>query len=359
MARPACSSGAGPFIFAVSFRISFSLPTSHFFLYFAPSMTAMIPMMIPRNQLTQAIRDHALEALGFDLVGIAPIEEMQEEGARLGEWLGRSYHGSMAWLEREPEKRGDPRRLLPSARSMIVFAKNYYTPHEHSENPEHAKISRYAWGRDYHRILPKKLRKLHRFILEHAPHAENRWYVDTGPVMEKAWAVRAGIGWMGKHTNVITRTHGSWLFLGTMISSLELDYDQPITDFCGSCTRCIDACPTNAIVAPYLLDGTRCISYVTIEEQPKEELLPERAGKFDGWVFGCDICQDVCPWNKFQQPTDEEDFEPRPGRLDLTFKEILAMSDQEFEERFRGSPVMRAKAEGLRRNARGVGKREA
>lgn len=307
------------------------------------------------RELTQAIRDHAVRELGFDLVGIAPAQAMHGEGAHLEEWLGRGYHGSMAWLERDPEKRQDPRLVLPSARSIIVFAKNYYTPHEHDQHPDHAKISRYAWGRDYHRVLPKKLRKLHRFILERAPDAENRWYVDTGPIMEKPWAVRAGLGWMGKHTNVITRTHGSWLFLGTMISSLELEYDHPIADFCGSCTRCIDACPTDAIVAPYLLDATRCISFITIEEQPKKELQPEVAEKFDGWVFGCDICQDVCPWNKFSRPTDEEDFEPRPGRLDLTFDKILSMDDCEFEEYFRGSPVMRAKAEGMRRNARGVG----
>lgn len=315
----------------------------------------MIDTATARRELTQAIRDHATGTLGFDLVGIAPADGMEREGTLLEEWLGKGYHGSMTWMERDPEKRSDPRLLLPSVRSIIVFARNYYTPHEHRQDAEHAKISRYAWGRDYHRVLPKKLRKLHRFILEHAPEAENRWYVDTGPIMEKAWGVRAGIGWMGKHTNVITRSHGSWVFLGTMLTSLELDYDTPVADYCGSCTRCIDACPTDAIIAPYRLDATRCISYVTIEELPKEELAPEFAAKFDGWVFGCDICQEVCPWNKFRQPTDEQDFEPRPGRLELTFDEILAMSDAEFDERFRGSPVMRAKAEGLRRNARGAG----
>ena len=174
--------------------------------------------------------------------------------------------------------------------------------------------------------------------------------------MEKAWAVRAGLGWMGKHSNVITRSHGSWVFLGVMMTSLELGYTDPIPDFCGTCTRCIDACPTDAITQPYVVDANRCISYVTIEQSPDEPIAPELAPKLDRWVFGCDICQDVCPWNKFRQPTDEPDFAPRPGRLDLTFDEILAMSDEEFRERFQGSPIMRAKAEGLRRNAGAIQK---
>ena len=303
---------------------------------------------------TQRIRTHLLDELNFDLVGFAAAEPLVEEGAYLEEWLAAGRHGSMAWMARYALRRADPRAILPAARSVIVVGKNYYTPYEHADDPAHAKISRYAWGRDYHRILPKKLKKLHRFIVEEIdPSAENRWFVDAGPVMEKPWAVRAGMGWMGKHTNVITRTHGSWIFLGAFLTSLELEYDEPIADFCGSCTRCIDACPTDAITAPYRLDATKCISYITIEEQPKDLLDPALAERFDNWVFGCDICQDVCPWNKFERPTDEPDFAPRPGRLDLTFDEILALSDEEFEERFRGSPVMRAKAEGMRRNARG------
>ena len=307
-----------------------------------------------RKALTDEIRRHACDVLGFDLVTAAPVERLDSEGSLLQEWLGQGYHGSMAWLERDVERRIDPRQILPSAQSVIVFGKNYYTPHEHSRHPDHAKISRYAWGRDYHRVLPKKLKKLHRHILSLVPDAENRWYVDTGPPMEKSWAVRAGLGWQGKHTNIITRSHGSWLFLGVMFSSLTLEYSDPIPDFCGSCTRCIDACPTDAIIAPYRLDATQCISYATIEEHSTQPLNPTFAEKFDGWVFGCDICQDVCPWNKFQQPTDETDFEPRPGRLDLTIDDLLTMSDEEFTERFQGSPVMRAKAHGMRRNAEGI-----
>ncbi|MCE2504080.1 MAG: tRNA epoxyqueuosine(34) reductase QueG [Chlorobi bacterium] len=307
--------------------------------------------MPSQQNITESIRSYALNELGFDLLGFTPAERLTEEGVRLEEWLARGYHGSMKWLEQNPERRINPKEIVPSARSVIVVAKNYYTPHQHSDEPDHVKISRYAWGRDYHRVLPIKLKKLHQYIQSFAPDAENRWYVDAGPVMEKVWAVRAGLGWLGKHTNVITRTHGSWVFLGVMITSLKLDYTDPIPDFCGSCTRCIDACPTDAITQPYLVDANKCISYVTIEQHPKEQLDPEFAEKFDRWIFGCDICQDVCPWNKFQQPTDEPDFEPRPGRIDLTFDRILAMSDEEFEEQFRGSPIMRTKREGLRRNA--------
>ena len=259
----------------------------------------------------------------------------------------------MAWLERDPARRIDPQEILPEARSVIVVAKNYYTPVEHSSDPAHGKVSRYAWGRDYHRILPKKLKKLHRLILEQIdPEVKNRWYVDAGPPMEKAWAVRAGLGWMGKHTNVITRTHGSWVFLGVMFTSLELEPDDPIPDFCGSCTRCIDACPTDAITAPYELDARRCISYLTIELPGDQPIPAEHREQMEGWVFGCDICQDVCPWNKFEKPTDEADFLPRPGRLELTAEEIAAMTPEEFMERFQGSPIMRAKLGGLKRSSK-------
>lgn len=304
--------------------------------------------------LTADVRRYVLDELGFDLVGFAPVEPMAADAANYEEWLARGYHGSMEWMARNVDKRRDVREILPSARTVIVVARNYYTPHEHSTDPEHARISRYAWGRDYHNILPKKLKQLHRHLLTLVPGAESRWYVDTGPVMEKQWAVRAGLGWLGKHTNVITRELGSWVFLGVLISSIELDHGRPIADFCGSCTRCIDACPTDAIVAPYQLDATRCISYITIEQKPKEELPGELGARMENWAFGCDICQDVCPWNRFQQPTEEEGFQPRPGVLDLTIEQLRRMPDEEFRERFQGSPVRRATAEGMRRNARGL-----
>jgi epoxyqueuosine reductase len=305
---------------------------------------------------TNTIRTYILDELGFDLVGFAPAERMEEEGARYEEWLLRGHHGSMEWMERNVEKRVDVREILPSARSVIVVARNYYTPDERPA--ESARISRYAWGRDYHKILPKKLKELDAFIRSIDPVAESRWFVDTGPVLEKQWAVRAGLGWMGKHTNVITRELGSWVFLGVFITSLELEYTPSIPDFCGSCTRCLDACPTDAFTAPYVLDATRCISYITIEQKPKLEIPSDLAERMDGWVYGCDICQDVCPWNRFEKPTDEEQFRPRPGTVDPSAEELAAMSDDEFLERFQGSPVMRAKAEGMRRNARAaVGRR--
>ncbi len=306
------------------------------------------------RERTERIRSFLRDELRFDLVGVAPAERMEEEGVRLEEWLARGYHGTMDYMERNVEKRIDIREILPGARSVIVVARNYYTPHQRAAGDDIAKVSRYAWGTDYHRILPKRLRKLHRFLQTIDPAVDSRWYVDTGPVLEKSWAVRAGLGWMGKHSNVITRTHGSWLFLGVFITSMELTYDEPIGDLCGTCTRCIDACPTDAIVEPYLVDASRCISFVTIEQKPKTELDPATGASFDNWVFGCDICQDVCPWNRFQRPTDEEIFQPRPGMLELGLEELREMGDEEFATRFQGSPVKRATAEGLRRNARGV-----
>lgn len=304
---------------------------------------------------TESVRRHALGELGFDLVGFAPIETLEREGAYYRDWVAGGRHGTMGWMERNIDRRIDVRAILPTARTVVVVARNYYTPHQHSAAADHAKISRYAWGRDYHNILPKKLRKLAAFIATIVPDAGSRWYVDTGPVLEKQWAVRAGIGWMGKHTNVITRELGSWVFLGVLITSAELRVGAPIADFCGTCTRCIDACPTDAITAPYQLDATRCISYITIEERPKTEIPAELGARFDNWVYGCDICQDVCPWNSFQQPTTEADFEPREGLLGLTVEGVRSMSDAEFAARFTGSPVRRATAEGFRRNGRAVG----
>ncbi|MBK8909796.1 MAG: tRNA epoxyqueuosine(34) reductase QueG [Chlorobi bacterium] len=312
-------------------------------------------MPMPATNHTEAIRHFITSTLGFDLAGIAAAERMDREADLFEEWLAHGHHGTMEWIARNNHKRRDVRQILPSARSVIVVARNYYTPFHHAANPDHAKISRYAWGRDYHNILPKKLKQLHQFIQTLEPNAESRWYVDTGPILEKQWAARAGLGWMGKHTNIINRKMGSWLFLGVLISSLELEYDSPIGDFCGSCTRCLDACPTNAFPQPYLLDATRCISYVTIEQLPKEEIPKEYGQQMENWVFGCDICQEVCPWNRFQTPTSEPDFHPRTGVMDLTVEQVQAMSDEEFQERFQGSPVRRAKADGFRRNGRGVG----
>ncbi len=301
------------------------------------------------TRLTAAIKKQA-SLIGFDKVGIARADRLESESAHLAEWLARGYHASMAWMQRNSEKREDPRSLLPGARSVVAVAMNYYTEHEHSDDPGTGKISRYAWGNDYHAILTKRLEQLLEFISSLDPAARGKVYVDTGPVLEKQWAQRAGIGWEGKHTNVITREFGSWVFLGEIILDLDLEYDQEALDRCGTCTRCIEACPTGAIVEPYVLDSNLCISYLTIEH--RGAIAQELGERFDRWIFGCDICQDVCPWNrKFATPAGEPGFQPREGNLSPRISDFTEMSPQEFEEKFRGSPVRRAKHEGMVRNA--------
>jgi epoxyqueuosine reductase len=294
---------------------------------------------------------HQARELGFQKIGIVPATALTEEGARLHEWLAQNLHGTMHYLARAPEKRSDPRLLLPSAQSVICVALNYYRP---EPQPETAKVSRYAWGDDYHDVLQEKLKALRDWMLEQVPDLETKICVDTAPVMDKAWAVRAGIGWLGKHTNVITREFGSWVFLGEMLVSRELEYDSFIEkDHCGKCTACLDACPTQAIIAPYQLDAARCISYGTIELRSDE--LPEAMReKLEGWVYGCDICQDVCPWSRFAKPTAEPRFTPRPGITELQLQELATMSQEEFSARFRGSAIKRAKVAGLRRNAQAL-----
>lgn len=289
------------------------------------------------------------ESLGFAAVGIARADPLGVEAERLREWLDRGYHASMSWMASRVEKRVDPREVLRGARSVISVAVNYYTAGEHGEDPRVGKISRYAWGDDYHEILSDRLRSFWSWIETEFPGVGGRWYADTGPVLEKAWAERAGIGWIGKHANLITRSHGSWVFLGEIITTLELDPDPPAVDHCGTCTLCIEACPTEAIVQPYVVESSRCLSYLTIEHRgPIEGDLTHH---FDGWVFGCDICQDVCPWNqKFATPTDEDRFLPREGNLEPDLDEWGQMTPVEFRNRFSGSPVKRAKHEGLLRN---------
>ena len=301
------------------------------------------------KQLQSADIKAKAQELGFQKIGIVPVTALTEEGVRLHEWLAQNFHGAMYYLARDPEKRSDPRLLLPSAQSVICVALNYYQP---ESQPATAKVSRYAWGDDYHDVLQEKLKALRDWMLEQTPDLEAKICVDTAPIMDKAWAVRAGIGWLGKHTNVITREFGSWVFLGEMLVSAELEYDSYIEkDHCGKCTACLDACPTNAIIAPYQLDATRCISYGTIELRSEE--LPQEIGEnLAGWVFGCDICQDVCPWSRFSKPTAEPRFTPRPGITSLPLEAMATMSQEEFSTRFRGSAIKRTKVAGLRRNAR-------
>lgn len=299
---------------------------------------------------SQEIKAQA-RALGFELVGIVPAQALTEEGARLREWLARNFHGRMDYMARDPEMRADPRRLMESTRSVVCVALNYYRPEKHVEDPAIGKISRYAWGDDYHDVLRDKLKTLLEWIREREPAVEGRICVDSAPMMDKAWAARAGLGWIGKHTNLITKRHGSWVFLGELLLSIELDYDSDIEpDHCGKCTACIEACPTNAIVAPYQLDATKCISYGTIEL--RDETLPEPINShLENWVFGCDICQDVCPWSRFSKPTAEARFAPREGLTAPPLAELIEMTQEQFSTRFRKSAIKRTKLAGLRRNA--------
>jgi epoxyqueuosine reductase len=302
------------------------------------------------RELSQLIKQRAL-AEGFEKVGIVPAAPLDEEHNQLKAWLGRGFHGQMAWMAREPEMRTEPRRFFPGSRSVVVVAKNYYTPAKHSDDPATGKVSRYAWGDDYHEVVSAKLRSLLSWIKQTMPSAEGKVCVDIQPMMDKAWAVRAGLGWLGKHTNVITTEYGSWVFIGELLLNFDLEYDNDTSeDHCGSCTLCIDACPTAAITEPYVVDSNKCISYATIEL--REPQIPQEIGeKLEGWLYGCDICQDVCPWNRFEQVTDESRFEPRAGNVNAVLAEILEMTPESYADRYRQSAMKRAKLSGLKRNA--------
>jgi epoxyqueuosine reductase len=304
---------------------------------------------------TEQIKQKALE-IGFHKIGIARAEPLEREGEHLKAWLANNYHGEMRWMEREPEKRSNPNLIFPSAKSVIVVALNYFTPHEHDEDSEKGKISRYAWGDDYHDVLKEKLRELLSFIKTLDETADGKICVDTAPVMDKAWAVRAGLGWIGKHSNLITKEYGSWIFLGEILLNLELEYETAIVeDHCGTCRKCLDACPTDAIVAPKIVDSRACLSYATIELRAPELPL-EITNNLNGWLYGCDICQDVCPWNRFEKPTGEAQFEPRQTETSIKIEKILSFSPETYAERFRRSPMKRTKLNGLRRNAEALKK---
>jgi len=317
----------------------------------------------PHETLTPAalaaeVKRRARE-LGFDRVGVARAGPLKEERARLEEWLRRGYHGEMRWMERDPARRTDPRELLPGARSVVAVALNYYTPHEHAEDPSTGKVSRYAWGDDYHDVLGEKLGALLAWVRERVPGAEGRVCVDAQPAMDKAWAARAGLGWIGKHTNLITRDLGSWVFLGGLVLNVELEADTAREeDHCGTCTLCLEACPTGALPEPYVLDSNRCISYATIELRAPE-LPSEVSENLSGWLYGCDICQDVCPWNRFERPTGDPRFSPRPDSVNTPLSDILSLTHEDYVLRFRRSPVKRAKLAGLQRNARTLKREDA
>jgi epoxyqueuosine reductase len=305
-------------------------------------------------------RDIKARALleGFNKVGIAGAQSLVDEGRRLKEWLARGYHGEMGWMARDVEKRISPIEIFPQARSVVVVALNYFTPHQHQQSSHTGKVSRYAWGDDYHDVVKEKLLSLLAWIREQEPDAAGKVCVDIQPVMDKAWAVRAGLGWLGKHSNVITPEHGSWVFIGELLLNLELDHDtERVEDHCGTCTLCIDACPTAAITEPYVVDSNKCISYGTIELRAPE--LPDEIGnKLSGWLYGCDICQDVCPWNRFEEPTTETRFAPREGNVNADLDDILELTPETYAARYRGSAMKRAKLAGLQRNARALTARE-
>ena len=296
------------------------------------------------------IRQKAAD-IGFQKVGIVRAEPLIREGELLDDWLDRGFQGKMAWLEHEPQKRSDPKLLFPEARSVIVVLLNYYTPHEHAEDPYLGKISRYAWGDDYHDVVREKLTELLDWIKSERPEAEGKICVDTAPMMDKAWAVRAGLGWIGKHSNLITTEVGSWVFIGEILLNLDLDHETAaVDDHCGTCTACLDACPTGAIVEPYIVDSRKCISYATIEL--RDDNLPAViAENLMGWFYGCDICQDVCPWNRLEKPTIEARFEPRRGETSIDLEEALSFTPETYAERFRRTAIKRAKLPALKRNA--------
>lgn len=305
------------------------------------------------KDFARSIKERALQ-IGFDKVGIVRAEPLSEEASRLHKWLALGYHGDMQWMERETDKRINPRALLPNARSVVVVALNYYTPDKHTQQPNTGKVSRYAWGDDYHQILGDKLHSLLAWIKGERHDVEGKVCVDIQPVMDKAWAVRAGIGWLGKHSNVITPEFGSWVFIGELLLDLELDYDNDrIEDHCGTCTLCIDACPTQAIPEAYVVDSNKCISYGTIELRTPQ-LPAEMSENLSGWFYGCDICQDVCPWNRFEQVTTDKRFSPRAGNVDADLDEVLNLTPESYAARYRGSAMKRAKLHGLQRNARAL-----
>jgi epoxyqueuosine reductase len=302
---------------------------------------------------TQFIKEHAIR-LGFDHCGIARAVRLDDDARRLEQWLHKGLHGSMQYMENHFDKRVDPSLLVPGARSVITLLKNYYP--EVKQEDDQPKIAKYAYGRDYHIVIREKLKELLMLVNGEIGEVQGRGFVDSAPVLERSWAQRSGLGWVGKNGNLINKTSGSFYFIATLITDLELNYDQPYTgDFCGTCTRCIDSCPTDAILPDKVIDGSRCISYFTIEL--KEQLIPsDMEGKFGNWMFGCDTCQDVCPWNRFSKSHAEKEFEPLPGLLNLSTQEWEEMSDEVFKNVFRDSPLQRSKLTGIKRNLRFIKK---
>ncbi len=307
---------------------------------------------MPSAEKNTALIKKEAKRLGFDAVGIALARQLDEDAVRLEQWLKKGYHGGMQYMERYFDLRTDPRKLVPGAKSVITVLLNYF-PSE-SQQPEAPKIAKYAYGTDYHFVIRDKLNQLLDFMREQIGEVDGRGFVDSAPVLERSWAVNSGLGWVGKNGNLLTRDSGSFLFIATLITDLDLVPDSAFaTDHCGTCTRCIDACPTQAIVSPTEVDGSKCISYLTIEL--KDALIPgELHSKMDGWMFGCDICQDVCPWNRFSKHNQEPMFTPISEVLNLSLREWEAMSEEMFNKTFKNSPLKRTKWKGIQRNIKAI-----
>ncbi len=294
---------------------------------------------------TKLIKAEA-KRLGFLSCGISKAEFLEEEAPRLENWLNQNMHGEMQYMENHFDKRLDPTKLVEGSKSIVSLLLNYFPSKE--QNQESYKISKYAYGTDYHFVIKDKLKGLLNFIQEEIGEVHGRAFVDSAPVLDKAWAARSGLGWIGKHSNLLTQQVGSFYFIAELIIDLELEYDAPVTDHCGTCTACIDACPTEAIVEPYMVDGSKCISYFTIEL--KNEIPTDFQGKFDDWMFGCDVCQDVCPWNRFSKSHNEPLFDPHPELLSMSKKDWEEITEDVFRQIFKKSAIKRTKFSGLERN---------
>ncbi|WP_159801040.1 tRNA epoxyqueuosine(34) reductase QueG [Flavobacterium sp. MK4S-17] len=302
-------------------------------------------MLNSKIKYSQFIKSEA-KRLGFLSCGIAKAGFLEEEAPRLEKWLNESRHGKMQYMENHFDKRLDPTLLVDGAKSVISLLLNYYPTHK--QVSDSYKISKYAYGQDYHFVIKSKLKELLYSVNENIGEVNGRAFVDSAPVLDKAWAARSGLGWIGKNSNLLSKQVGSFFFIAELIVDIELEYDLPVTDHCGSCTACIDACPTQAIVQPYIVDGSKCISYFTIEL--KDNLPQELKGSFNDWAFGCDVCQDVCPWNRFSKPHSEPLFSPNPDLLSMTKKDWEEITGDTFSKVFKNSAVKRTKFEGLKRN---------
>ncbi|WDF66741.1 tRNA epoxyqueuosine(34) reductase QueG [Flavobacterium sp. KACC 22763] len=302
-------------------------------------------MINSKEKYSKFIKEEA-KRLGFLSCGISKAGFLEDEAPRLENWLKNNRNGQMTYMENHFDKRLDPTLLVDDGKSVVSLLLNYYP--DSTQNSESYKISKYAYGQDYHFVIKDKLKELLHSIQENIGEVSGRAFVDSAPVLDKAWAAKSGLGWIGKNSNLITQRVGSFYFIAELIIDLELEYDHAVTDHCGSCTACIDACPTQAIVAPYIVDGSKCISYYTIEL--KENLPEEMKGKFDEWMFGCDTCQDVCPWNRFSKPHSEPLFNPNPDLLSFTKKDWLEITEETFRTVFKNSPIKRTKFDGLKRN---------